>query len=118
MKLFVALILLHFNTLNTTIQQPTWVYKNPEVVQDLAPYNAALSVSGLDRFRYFDQRNTLHFENGLNVELLSANEVIAMGLPIKTNHVRTFAPSAYPASIFKLAPNGTLIELVAKAKAK
>ena len=96
----------------------TWVYLNPQVVTDLTPYDAALAASDLDRYRYFTQRNTIHFENGLDVELMSANEVTALGLTVKTNHVRTQPPAFDSGSIFKLAQNGHLVEVLTKINTK
>lgn len=118
MKSLVVLLLLSSSIFRPISTQHTWNFINPEVVADLAPYNNALANADLDRFRYFDVRNTIHFENGLNVELLSANEVTAMGLPVKTTHVRTQPPTAYSQSIFKLLPNGLLVELPAMQKRK
>lgn len=96
----------------------TWVYQNPEVVTNIASYDTALAAADLDRFRYIDQRSTITFDNGLKVELLSANEVTAMGLPVKMNHVRTHEPSAYKQSTFKLLDNGLLVELPPMQKVK
>lgn len=115
--LFVLLapVLLSVKSLDVT---RTWVYQNPSVVANLAPYDAALAASDLDRYRYFDQHSILNFENGLKVELLSANEVIAMGLPVKTERVRTQAPAFDTGSIFHIAQNGHLVEVMTKTKIK
>lgn len=117
MILFVLLapVFLSVKTLDVT---RTWIYQNPSVVANLAPYDAALAASDLDRYRYFDQRNILNFENGLKVELLSANEVIALGLHVKTERVRTQAPTFDTGSVFKLAQNGHLVEVMTKTKIK
>jgi hypothetical protein len=96
----------------------TWVYQNPGIVSDLTPYDAALAASDLDRYRYFDHRNIIHFDNGLNVELMSANELTAMGITVKTNHVRTHEPQFDTGSVFKLAQNGHLVEVMTKTKIK
>jgi hypothetical protein len=121
MKRFLTLFLIAlplFYSFKQANTPPTWVYLNPQVVPDLAPYNTALAASDLDRYRYFDTRNTLHFENGLNVELLSANEVIALGQTVKTSHVRTQPPSFNTGSVFKLAENGHLVEVMTRIKIK
>jgi hypothetical protein len=113
---FIALPLLYsFKPADAT---RTWVYLNPQVVTDLTPYDVALTASDLDRYRYFDHRNTLHFENGLNVELLSADEVTALGITVKTSHVRTQEPSFNTGSVFKLAENGHLVEVMTRTKLK
>lgn len=96
----------------------SYVYVNPNVVADIAPYTEALTHSDLDKYRYFDQRNTLHFENGLNVELLSANELSASGIPFNKDHVRTEVPSFDTKPIFKLTENGILVEIQTRSKIK
>jgi hypothetical protein len=96
----------------------SWVYIHENVVQDIAPYTEALKHSDLDKYRYFDQRNTLHFENGLDVELLSANELTASGIPFNKDHVRTEVPSFDTKPIFKLTANGILVEVQTRSKIK
>ena len=96
----------------------SWVYIHEEVVADIAPYTEALVKSDLDKYRYFDKRNTLHFENGLDVELLSANELTASGIPFKRDHVRTEVPSFDTKPIFKLTADGILVEIQTRSKIK
>jgi hypothetical protein len=96
----------------------SWVYIHENVVTDIAPYTEALKHSDLDKYRYFDQRNTLHFENGLDVELLSANELTASGIPFNKDHVRTEAPSFDTKPVFKLTANGILVEVQTRTKIK
>ena len=96
----------------------TWVIVNPEAVADVAPYEDALAKSDLDKYRYFDKRNTLHFENGLNVELLSANELDAQGISYKRDHVRTQDPEFDTKPVFRLSPDGILIEIQTRTKVK
>lgn len=118
MKNLVVLLLLLCTAFTKPLVQRTWEYKNPGVVTDLAAYDKALSESDLDRYRYFDKRNTLTFENGLQVELYSANEVKALGLAVKDSHVRTKEPTFNTGSVFKLAANGHLVEMMTRIKAK
>lgn len=113
--LVLLLISLPLMSLQTTT---SWVYLNPQVVADLSPYDEALAKSDLDRYRYFDKRNTLHFENGLDVELLSANELIASGIPVNTSHVRTQEPAFDTRPFFRLTPDGILVEVQTRNKIK
>ncbi|HEU4719312.1 MAG TPA: hypothetical protein VFU15_15820 [Bacteroidia bacterium] len=96
----------------------SWNYLNPEIVPDLKPYDVALSNSDLDKYRYFDKRNTLHFDTGLDVELLSANEMIAAGMPVNKDHVRTQEPSFDTKPVFKLTTDGKLLEVQTRIKIK
>lgn len=117
MKRFILFLLLCLPLLSFQDSQ-SWVYINPQAVTDLAPYTEALGKADLDRYRYFDKRNVLHFENGLDVELLSANEVIALGLPVKTDHVRTQEPEFDTKPVFRLTPTGILLEVQTRTKVK
>lgn len=96
----------------------TWVIVNPGAVADVAPYEEALSKSDLDKYRYFDKRNTLHFENGLDIELLSANELDAQGISYKRDHVRTIVPSFDTKPVFRLTADGILVEIQTRTKVK
>jgi hypothetical protein len=49
---------------------------------------------------------------------MSANELTAMGITVKTNHVRTHEPQFDTGSVFKLAQNGHLVEVMTKTKIK
>ena len=96
----------------------TWIVVNPDVVTDLDRYEEALSKSDLDKYRYFDKRNTLHFENGLDIELLSGNELDAQGITYKRDHVRTVEPAFDTKPVFRLTNDGYLIEVQTRIKVK
>jgi hypothetical protein len=96
----------------------SYVILNPELVADVRPYEAALEAANMDKYRYFDKRNTIRFENGLLVELLSAHEMGILGLPVKTERVRTTEPEFDTGSIFQLTPDGVLVEVMTKTKIK
>ena len=117
MKRFIVLVVLLLPLLSFTDPR-SWLYVNPQVVQDTAPYDAALQQADLDKYRYFDKRNTLHFESGLDVELLSANEMIAQGLPLKRDHVRTEEPAFDTKPVFKLTTDGKILEVQTRVKIK
>ena len=117
MKRFLVLLLIGLPLLAFTDSR-SWLFVNPNVVSDTAPYSAALAQSDLDKYRYFDKRNTLHFDNGLDVELLSANELTAAGIVFNKDHVRTEVPSFDTHSIFKLTANGILVEVQTRSKIK
>ncbi len=117
MKRFLIILLICLPFLSLTDTR-SWVYIHQTVVSDITPYTDALVHSDLDKYRYFDMRNTLHFENGLDVELLSANELTASGIPFNSSHVRTAVPSFDTHSIFKLTANGILVEVQTRSKIK
>lgn len=96
----------------------SWVIVNPESVQNVADYEAALDKADLDKYRYVDKRNTLTFDTGLQVELLSANELTAAGLPVNLNKVRTSDPTFDTQPVFKLGANGIILEVQTRIKVK
>lgn len=96
----------------------TWVIVNPNAVEDIGPYEDALAKADLDRYRYIDKRNTLHFETGLDVELLSANELDAQGISYKRDRVRTQDPEFDTKPVFRLSPDGIIIEIQTRTKVK
>jgi hypothetical protein len=117
MKSFTLIFLFAIACLSFTGTR-TWVVANPEAVADVAPYEEALSKSGLDKYRYIDKRYVMHFENGLNIELLSANELDAQGIAYKRDHVRTEEPAFDTKPVFRLTPDGYLLEVQTRTKVK
>lgn len=117
MKRFLLFLLIGLPLLSLTDTR-SWIYLHQEKVADITPYTEALIKSDLDKYRYFDQRNTLHFENGLDVELLSANELAASGIPFNRSHVRTEAPAFDTKPVFKLTESGILVEIQTRSKIK
>ena len=117
MKKLLALLLIAFTCMSYTGIR-TWVIVNPDSVSDINPYEDALSRSDLDKYRYFDKRNTLHFENGLDVELLSGHELDAQGIAYKKDHVRTQDPEFDTKPVFRLTEDGYLVEVQTRIKVK
>ncbi|TND09003.1 MAG: hypothetical protein FD123_1857 [Bacteroidetes bacterium] len=120
MKSFLTVVLLFAGSLLYASQtsSQSFVIKEKGTVTDLTPYLDALTKSDLDKYRYFDKRSVMKFENGMIVELLSANEMKALGLSVKTERVRTEDPKFDSGSVFKLAQNGVLVEVLTKTKYK
>lgn len=117
MKRFIVLLLLSL-PLFSFVENNSWVYVNPHVVTDISRYDDALRNADLDKYRYFDKRNTLHFDSGLDVELLSANELTALGIPFKADHVRTEDPAFDTKPVFKLTTDGKILEVQTRVKIK
>ncbi|MGL5890204.1 MAG: hypothetical protein ACRC3B_09980 [Bacteroidia bacterium] len=115
-----GILLFAFCVLQLSFTTPagSYVYLNPETVTDTNPYTAALSKADMDRYRYMDERNTLVFESGLKVELLSANEMKALNMPLRIERVRTEKPGFDTGSIFRLTPEGGIVEIMTKTKVK
>lgn len=117
MKRFLVLLLLILPLLSLTDPR-SYVYSNPHVVSNIGDYDAAIARADMDRYRYIDKRNTLHFESGLDVELLSANELKALGIPYLVSHIRDHEPEFDTKPIFKLTNDGIILEVQTRVKIK
>jgi hypothetical protein len=114
----IFLLMFSFLLLSFTTPAGSYVYLNPESVSDLNPYTTALSKADMDRYRYMDERNTIVFESGLKVELLSANEMKVLNMPVRVERVRTEKPGFDTGSVFRLTPDGGIAEIMTKTKVK
>ena len=117
MKRFLFFLILSLPILAFT-DSKSYIWVNPQIVNDISIYDKAISTADMDKYRYFDQRNTLHFENGMDLILLSANELTALGISFNKDHVRTAVPSFDSHSVFKLTPDGILLEIMTRSKIK
>src|SRR5258708_3453600 len=83
-------------------------------VTNLSAYEKALNVPDIESFRYRTKRNTIEFDNGFTVELLSAQELFIKGEIIEPNNYSDTRDKRYIQPIFHLADNGSLIALHSK----
>src|SRR5438046_566133 len=109
MKRFLIILIIALPILSFT-DSKSYVWVNPQPAPDLAKYESAVYKSDMDKYRYMDQRNTLHFDIGMDLILLSGNELSAMGITYNKDHVRTSVPEFDTHSIFKLSDDGILLE--------
>lgn len=94
----------------------SFVIINQGTVQDLKPYVDALNGNDIDKYRHVDQRTTLVFKEGVVVELLSANELQGLGLPVDLSAVNTTTVDRMRHSQFTLHTSGRILELVTPVK--
>lgn len=90
----------------------SYVITQKGTVTDVAPYEKAMETGNWDKYRYFDKRSVIRFETGLVIELLSANEMQATGLPVLTDRVRTKDPDFDTQSVFRLTSGGIIVEMM------
>ncbi len=83
-------------------------------VTNLSAYEKALKVPDIESFRYKTKRNTLAFDNGITVELLSAQELFIKGEAVEPNNYSDSRDKKYIQPIFHLADNGSLIAMYTK----
>ncbi len=92
-------------------QESTYVITKNANVNNINSYTVALDGANLDQYRLLDKRRVLTFVSGVEVELLSANELTAKGITV---NLQKLAPADTPVlhrSTFKVAPTGQLIEV-------
>lgn len=65
-----------------------------------------LSKSNLETYRLQDTRTTLSFDNGFEVVLLSANEMVHSGLISSSASYQAAYPAKYKMPVFHLTPQG------------
>lgn len=117
----ILLFLLFLGSISVFAQTPqakSYVITQKGTVTDVAAYEQAMETGNWDKYRYFDKRSVLRFETGLVVELLSANEMKALGLPVKTDRVRTKDPDFDTGSVFRLTTSGIIVEMMTRTKIK
>jgi hypothetical protein len=77
---------------------------------DLSLLENALDAAQLNKYRQLHERSKLYFEDGTEVELLSAQEMQALGLPVNLAELSSGPPSAQSHSVFAVHPSGILLE--------
>jgi len=113
---WLALLLFLWCGLNAQTTLPGFVILNPGAVPNLADYVNALKKNDLDRFRHVAKRTTIHFREGLIVQLLSAAEMQEAGLPVDMSQVNTTSLDRTRNKQFSLDPAGRIIISVTSLK--
>lgn len=90
----------------------SFVIVNTGSVRNIQAYVDALNGNDIDKYRHMDHRTTMVFKEGVVVELLSANELQTLGLPVDISEVNTTAVDRMRHSQFKLHESGRILELV------
>ena len=113
-----SLILVFFsqesNAQSKSFKESTFKIIKTAGVTDLSVYEKALNVPDIESFRYRTKRNTLVFDNGITVELLSAQELFIKGEIVEPNNYSDTRDKRYIQPIFHLAENGSLIAMHTK----
>jgi hypothetical protein len=104
-----ALLLFFICSLSAQTLTPGFVILNPRSVTNLSDFVYALKHNDLDKYRHADHRTTIHFTEGLNVELLSGSEMLAAGLPVDMSKVNTTNIDRTRYSQFSLHSSGRIL---------
>jgi len=87
-------------------------------VADIQLYNVAINNADLENYRYKTKRNTILFDNGLKAELISAEEMFALGMKVNINNYSDTRDPLYIQPVFRLNDNGTLSAMYSKSNMK
>jgi hypothetical protein len=74
-----------------------------------AQIDSLISKAPLENFRLQDKHTTLKFDNGFEIELLSANEIAHMGFIITPASYQKDYPEHYHLPSMHLLPNGHMM---------
>lgn len=120
-KILVLLLLLmpafHLNVFAGT-PAGTFTITNHGTVSDIQPYETAIANADLESYRYRNQRCVITFDNGLQVELLSAVEMQQAGHAIVVADYKTADNPNWIQPIFHLNADGTLSAMYTKPNLK
>lgn len=100
-------------------ENDTYVFLNATATHNVEQYVIAFSTADMTKFRFEDKRNVIEFENGLKVELFSANELIQKGYEVDNRKLLTSAPLYAEFYTFDLSADGkTILQKFTKTKIK
>lgn len=88
---------------------PTFRFISTPPQEDIIAYFNALQQADLSNYRLSNKRVSISFNNGITVELFSANELIEMGLKINPDDFQPEYPEGFILPEFSLATNGYII---------
>lgn len=118
---FFTMVLLLFSSIiyGQERKDQTYRFVNPEIVNNLQDYETAFSTADMTKFRFSNKLNVIKFNNGLEVELFSANQLVANGVTVDSSKLLTSDPLNKGYYVFGLSANKKYImQLFTKTKLK
>lgn len=64
------------------VKDKTYKFINPSVVKDIGLYEKAFSTADMSSFRFEEKSNIIEFDNGLKVEIFSAQKLTIQGFKV------------------------------------
>jgi len=117
LTLCLGILFLSFNAHNQTAENSFEII-NSSSFDNSNNYKQAIMAASFDTFRLKNERVTLVFANGLQVELLSATELKSIGTAINLDDYREQNLPDYVMPTFELAPNGYIVAKYLKTLGK
>lgn len=96
----------------------TFTVINHGNVTDTRPYETAIANADMEAYRYQNKRCTITFDNGVQIELFSANEMILAGHSVNVNDYKTSDNPQWIQPTFHLNADGTLSAMYTKGNLK
>jgi hypothetical protein len=92
------------------LKDKTYMIIDNGSVIDVQPYVNALNTANFNHHRLKSKRNTIMFEEGVKIELFSAEEVLANGISLNTNNFRNELSQSLDKITFQLGVDNFIIE--------
>lgn len=97
----------------------TYKFLNAKEINGSSKYVEAFKTADMTKFRFQNKRNTIIFENGLKVELFSADELTQKGYQVDSRKLLISEPTHKAFYTFALSPDGkTILQKFTKTKIK
>ena len=110
-----VLILIGFSQIsysqNTSTTSPDSYEITKEISKANASFRSSVEAANWDKYRMQSLRRTIKFENGVELELLSASELQSSGIAFKANRILPDQDLEHYKGIFKINANGHIMEL-------
>ena len=119
-KQFLVIVMLFFTAISfgQETNNETYRFVNANAANNVNDYIVAFSTADMTTFRYKDKSNTIEFENGLKVELYSANHLVSIGKIVDMSKILQVAPTNTWRYTFGLSANKKTImqKFITKSK--
>lgn len=106
------------NQLNAGTPVGTFTVVNHGNVTDTRAYETAIANADMEGYRYQNKRCTITFDNGVQIELLSAVEMMQAGHTVNVSDYKISDSPQWIQPTFHLNVDGTLSAIYTKANLK
>lgn len=106
------------NKLNAGTPVGTFTVVNHGSVTDTRAYETAIANADMEGYRYQNKRCTITFDNGVQIELLSATEMMQAGHTVNISDYKISDSPQWIQPTFHLNVDGTLSAIYTKANLK
>lgn len=84
------------------------VVKNNKVL-NLSEYEVAMDKANFDNYRYIKKRRKITFDTGVEIELLSVQELQALNIGVDASKGKIYNPNTETNPVYKLGKNGYIL---------